>query len=256
MRAGVTSAGWVTSRPRITIGTPARNTASAACGSTKVLNLAAGVTLPSPIAPPQARSRDRQPDRATASPIAPPPRRSRGSAAPISGGLRIAIATSVSGPIGAERDRPGRPSAEDVESASDRVAAGERRAGFRQWIAVEAGGSVHGVGDHRERRPGVGDHRRPRQRPRAAGVDRGARPACQLQDLAGVPLAAASGASPVIAMTKSSGSAGAPSASNSASASSWPASRPMTIGQGAKPPRCDTVSADREITRMTMRRPG
>ena len=46
------SAWWVTSRPIIVIGTPERNTTSAASGSAKMLNSAETVVFPSPIEPP------------------------------------------------------------------------------------------------------------------------------------------------------------------------------------------------------------
>ena len=46
------SAWWVTSRPIIVIGTPLRNTTSAASGSAMMLNSAEAVVFPSPIEPP------------------------------------------------------------------------------------------------------------------------------------------------------------------------------------------------------------
>ena len=50
--SGVISAWWVTSRPTIVTSSPLSKTRAAASGSAQMLNSAAGVTLPSPIAPP------------------------------------------------------------------------------------------------------------------------------------------------------------------------------------------------------------
>ena len=71
----------------MTSGTPAANTTSAACGSTWTLNSAAGVMLPSPIAPPIS----------TIS-------RMRGTT---SGAFCSAVAMLVSGPVGQSVTVPG-----------------------------------------------------------------------------------------------------------------------------------------------------
>ena len=123
-----------------------------------MLNSAAGVMLPSPIAPPIS----------TISLM-------RGTT---SGAFCIAMAMLVSGPVGQSVTVPGGSGAQHVDDRVDRMAVGERHAGLGQAGAIQPGLAVHVLG---------GDQLA-HQRPRAAGMDRQIGPPGELEHLARVLL--------------------------------------------------------------------
>ena len=143
----VISAWCVTSRPIIVTSSPLAKTRCAASGSAQMLNSAAGVTLPSPIAPPIRTIRSR-------------PRRR--------GGARAGSATFVSGPVGTSVSDVAAldPLGEEVDGVLRRRA---RVVGARQVGAVEAGLAVDVRGDVAARGRAAG------RRPRRPGCRRGRR---------------------------------------------------------------------------------
>ena len=104
----------------IVTGTPDSNTTCAACGSTQMLNSAAGVALPPSKNPPPINTTSRM----------------RGT---IFGSMIMAIARLVIGPSVQTVISPSRRSHQRVDEEIDRVAVLQRRGRLRQGCAVEAG---------------------------------------------------------------------------------------------------------------------